>query len=326
MKVLIVRIGRMGDIAMVLPAIRKIQADFPQASLYALTSEDGMRLLPLANIPKDHIQIYRSKLTSRISVTRAIKRWLVEQAFDKIFCFETKERYVSWLPQHAQILKNQANIQHYSERCLQLVSPAPKTMIPQEAYLSMPSEHQSMLNNILREHQITDRTIVIGFHPTYSGYGKWNRKKDSFHRLWSADNFAQLALELTSYAKEKQIDLKIVMNLLPNEIQYGQELIKKSANTIESLSFPPGFTHYLAYLQRLNCLIVGNTGILHLAAALNIPLIALFSGLSPQDCGPFMAEQRYKVLRAEDMPNPQNGIQAITVAQVFQHTIKLLQQ
>lgn len=326
MKILIVRIGKMGDMAMVLPAIRLIQTDYPHASFYALTSEEGLKLLPFVGIQKDHIQIYRSKILYRLREAGKIKRWLSQNEFAHIFCFETKKRYRDLLPKHAQLLKNQSDVQHYAHRCLDLVSPFTHQTIsyPEQAYLSVPLEQQTAIADLLRLHAIRDRTLVVGFHPTYSGFGKKRKKKETLHRQWSLQNFAQLSIRLTQYAKEQNIDLKIVMNLLPHEWAYGQDLVKQSGNTIILLSLAGGFSYFLAYLHRLNGLIVGNTGILHLAAALNTPLVALFSGYSPKDCGPYMSSQRHAVLCAEEISHPETGIQAITVEHVFQKTINLL--
>jgi ADP-heptose:LPS heptosyltransferase len=57
---------------------------------------------------------------------------------------------------------------------------------------------------------------------------------------------------------------------------------------------------------------------MHLAAALGVPLIDLFSGKDPNDCRPFGRDQKFRVLRAEDMDSPLSGIAAISVESVFQ--------
>ena len=68
----------------------------------------------------------------------------------------------------------------------------------------------------------------------------------------------------------------------------------------------------------MNLLIAPDTGPAHIAAAVDTNLIALFSGHNPNDCAPYTSTDKLRVLRAENMQNPELGLAAISVEDVFQ--------
>ena len=328
MNILIVRIGRMGDMVMVLPAIREIRRRYPRATLSAVTSSDGLRILPLVGIDVDHILVCRPSLRYRFSNALRVKRLIATSHFTHIFCFETKPRTVSWLPNWANVLPSQAKVQHYATRCLQLVTPTASSLLSEAPYQHVPvlAEEQSALETMLLDYDITPTTLVVGLHPTYSGFGKRGREKEKIHRLWSADNFSKLALALHQYAVEQGVDIKIVMSLLQSEQAIAADIVHNSQGAVIVLPVSPSIQAYLAYLQRLNVLVVPNTGVMHLAAALQTPMVALFSGYAPEDCGPYVAKDRADVICAEDFEKPELGLQAIPVEQVLKSTLRMLKQ
>ncbi len=323
MNILLVRIGRLGDIVMILPALRSLIYHNPEAKIHAVTSPDGIRLLKTAGIPEANMVRYRHTLVHRLMDVRHVKHFLATHHFDKIYCFETKKRTVSWLPSDTYVLKNQQELEHYALRCLKLVEPG-LSELHQNHYLTFKRDQTPSLNALLAEHNITPTTLLIGFHPTYSGYGKWGKKREQIHRLWCWKNFAKLSYLFADYAHQQKIDLKIIMDLLPEEQSLGLKIKQHGANNIVILNNKPDFNRYLCYINRLNLLIVPNTGVMHLAAALGTPMVALFSHLHPNDCGPYMPPHKFIVLRSENTLKPHLGLNAISVDDVFCNAIQLL--
>lgn len=323
MNILFLRIGRLGDMVMILPAIQEILKQYPQATLYAITSIDGKRLLTNVGIKKERLIIYRNRLFFRFFDAWKIKKFIKNTSFEHVFCFESKKRSVSWLPRQAKTIKNTRATEHYANRCLALVTsnPYPWRLTP---YLPLKAEEEQTVNQLLNRYEINQKTCLIGLHPTYSGLGKWGKKKEQHHRLWPWQNFSKLATTISQYAKENGMDIKIVMNLLPSEHQLGLNIQRESGNQIILLPPQLHFQRYLHYLNRLNILITPNTGVMHLAAALKTPLVALFSGFDPADCGPYMADDKFVVLRAEDTPHPASGLASISVGKVLDSTLTLL--
>ena len=106
----------------------------------------------------------------------------------------------------------------------------------------------------------------------------------------------------------------------------GDAVAARSAGTVKLLVAPPDFQRYKGLLSRLDVLVTPNTGPMHIAAALDTPLVALFSNWSPADCGPYMDPQRCMVLRAEDTAEPDRGLAAITPESVATAVLDLLRR
>lgn len=323
MKILLVRVGRLGDIVMILPALAAIKRCFPEATYYAVTSADGMRLLKAQGWQASQLQLYRNSIFYRLFDILKVKRFIRQGHFDKIFCFENKKRTVSWLPKHAAVISSTAELEHYALRCVKVVTSHPQELY-QQSYLAFNPLKMPQVQQRLQNFAINDSTILIGLHPTYSGFLRKKRRQEHCHRLWPWQHFALLAEKLIQYGKDQSIDIKIIMDLLPEEQEIGLKIQQASAGKVILFSDKPDFQRYLCLLKRLNLLIVANTGVMHLAAALNTPLVALFSQLHPQDCGPYMPQERFRVLRAEDTVAPAQGLAAIPVEQVFAAALQLV--
>lgn len=321
MDILIVRIGRLGDMVMICPALQEIKRLYPKARLHFITSPDGQRLFKTLDLSYESLLVYHNKLLSRAKEAVAIKQFVNSRHFDLIYCFENKKRTISWLPSNAAVLPEVSEIIHYATRCLKLVNPSLE-YTHQEHYLNFKEEES--LDAVLTQYDITPQTLLIGLHPTYSGFNKWNRKKEAMHRLWPWENFAKLAIEISEYASLKGLDIKIIMDLLPEEQFLGKKIQEASQGKAILLGLKPNFKRYLQLLKRMNLLIVPNTGVMHLAAGVNTPQIALFSQLDPRDCGPYMPSLGFKVLEAKDCPNAALGLAAIGMDQVFKEILSLL--
>ncbi|MBN1164353.1 MAG: hypothetical protein JXB45_07225, partial [Candidatus Krumholzibacteriota bacterium] len=61
------------------------------------------------------------------------------------------------------------------------------------------------------------------------------------------------------------------------------------------------------------------------AAALGTPLVALFSGHTPDECGPFCPAERFVTLRAEDTGRAHKGLAAIDVDRVYQACLRQIE-
>lgn len=313
---------------MTLPAIRTIEARYPKASLYFITSPDGNRLFKL--LAYNNRVIYRRHAIKRLFDKQAINTLLKNHQFDAIYCFETKKKYHHWLPSTAQCLTPSDDIIHFSKRCQLLVTP---TIIdfhphqtdyfsPNKAPLQVPSHTYPELVKQFDSVGIDNNTLLIGFHPSFSGLSR--NKNSQKHRIWSPENFAKLAIKLNDHAKKHQLDLRIVIDLLPEEKAIGEKIVHLSGDKVSLFTPRPNFSRYTSYIKRLNLLVTPNTGVMHLAAAMNTPLVALFSHFDPNECGPYMPKHHCTVLQAEKTSNPELGLDALSVTSVFNSVTQLL--
>jgi heptosyltransferase-1 len=141
-------------------------------------------------------------------------------------------------------------------------------------------------------------------------------------KRWPAERYGQVAKEL---AKDGLCSLA---NYGPGEEELAVAVEAAGEGAVRKISC--SVSELIALTRRARLLIGGDTGPMHLAAALKIPVVAIFGPTNPARNGPFGT--RSIVLRsASSMTDhtrrrePEQGLLEITVSEVVAATRKLLQ-
>lgn len=302
MNILFVRIGRMGDVIMTLPAFHEIVSKYPQANIDVLTSLDGQRVFSLLPNSYRKLYIFRNNIPHRVFDSKRLKRQLCGRHYDKIFCFESKQRYINLINDYGSQcnLLHDNSDRHSSLKCLALVdNHLSDDLFKNKRFISCSDQSHALAKQILRYHGLSHYDHLIALHPTYSGTGSFLKKSDP-DKIWSADHWVQLAHLINDAYSAINQKACIVMDLLPNEQRVGREIVAKSDGLVKLISVKPGFARYVAFIDSVDLLIAPNTGVMHLAAAVNTPVVALFSKFKASECGPFLPTEKCHVLAAED--------------------------
>jgi heptosyltransferase-1 len=141
-------------------------------------------------------------------------------------------------------------------------------------------------------------------------------------KMWPAERYGQVAKEL---AKDGLCSL---VNYGPGE--EGLAVAVEAAGEGAARKISCSISELIALTRRARLFIGGDTGPMHMAAALKIPVVAIFGPTNPARNGPF--ETRSIVLRsASSMTDhsrrrePEQGLLEITVGDVVSAARKLLQ-
>ena len=328
-KFLVVRVGRAGDMVMITPALRMLLDQYPRAVFHLMTSADGRRVLAGYHPRLTEVFLYTRRVPRTWWEGRRLVQQLRAQGYDGIFLFETNPHYHRLLarvgaPLHA--IRNLKPDVHYCVRCLEVVEATlPKP--PARGWINLPvtEEGRRKAGELLRRQDIHPEDFLVGLHCTYSGMTlPWYRRSRTAHRTWPQESFATLARNLREEGARRGLDLKVVTDVLPEERPLIRELEQKSGGALTVLCEPPDFERYKGVLARMNLFVTPDTGPMHIAAALGVPVVALFSGKSPLDCGPFISPKRYRILRAEDCAPPPARLSAITPAAVLAACLDLM--
>lgn len=328
MKILAVRVGRVGDIVMVTAALQAMLDKWPDAELHVLTSLEGKRVLKGFHPRLTRFILYQRKGIKGLIEKIRVKKLINKTAYDKIFCFELNRSFLKLLDQQNTEIKQLAEedaVSNYARRCLKLVC-QDDDLKERWIYLPVTDEAKKLAWQQLDQHGITDDDFVVGFHPSFSALRKlsFRNRNSRNQRGWPAEYFAKLAEMITDYAQIQSKRIFIIMDLVPEDRVLGESIVKLSGGRVILLIPPLDFERYKAQLQRLNLLLTPNTGPMHIAAAVGTQLVALFAGHDPRDCGPYVPESQYQILRAEDMSQPEQGLAAISTEVVFDMTKKFL--
>ncbi len=331
-KILAIRVGRVGDTVMMTPALLALLQYYPDAEITLLVSPVGKALLKDFDPRiKDIWTWNRSGLLTPIIDKNNIKRKLKASNFDSIICFDTSPRiaklFVNIKTEFHQYKASNVLV-HCAKAYLEFVSRAcNKPLVDAYNFLPVDKEAQQHVDSELLEHGITTDDKVLMIHPTFSGYSRFGirKRQAKLRKLWPPENYGELISRLTGASNSEQ-QLKVIMVLLPDEISFGEKIIKHSNKKALLLESKSTFERYKAMIQRANVLLTPDSGPMHMASALNTKIVAFFSMKDPGDCGPYMDPNRFTILRSENMPQPERGISAIDVNTVFAACKKLLDQ
>jgi heptosyltransferase-1 len=141
-------------------------------------------------------------------------------------------------------------------------------------------------------------------------------------KLWPADSYATLARTLWQEA-----GLACLVNVGPEQKELGEEVVAASAGRAQVIEC--GIARLVALTRRASLVVGGDTGPVHLAAALGVPVVALFGPTSPERNGPY--GERSMTLRSAasrtsytHTDRPDRGLQAITPREAAAAALRML--
>jgi len=321
-KILVVRVGRVGDMVMITGALKTILENFKQAEVHVLTGRDGKRVLNGFHPRLTQFYLYNRKSINAWWIRFKLKKLIGLENYTHIFCFETNPSYLKLFSNsQADIHVNQSCTpdKNYAWHCLQTVNKVINANINEWVNLKVTDQAKALSDEMFQSNNIDKNKFIIGLHPSFSGLKKLKlRSKRSLHeRGWPEQSWAEIAMRLQQYANDNNIEIQIIMDLLEEDRALGERIVSMSKDAVKMLIPPMNFERYKATLQSMDLLITPNTGPMHIAGALGTKMVALFAVESPDNCGPYIPAEQYQPLVAEDMLNPELGLAAISVNDVL---------
>ena len=333
MKILAVRVGRVGDTVMMTPALTALLQYYPDAEITLLVSPVGKALLKdyHHNI-KDIWTWNRSGLIRPVIDKNNILKKLEHSHFDKIICFDTSPRIGGLFKDvgtNFQQYTGSSEFKHCAKAYLDFVAEAcNKPVLETYNHLPVKQQDRDAVDIELQKHGIDKNDRLLMIHPTFSGYSRFGIRKRhaKLRKLWSPDNYGKLIKKIVRAQQDNAAPVKTFMVLLPDETSYGEKIVHKSDNNILLLKSESSFERYKAMIARADVLLSPDSGPMHMASALGTRVVAFFSMKDPGDCGPYMAPENFIILRSENTTQPEKGINAIDIDTVYDACTRLLQQ
>ena len=332
---LVVRLSAMGDVIHTLPAVAALRAAFPHAILGWLIEERWAELLCTLRYPRSGRRSPQRPLVDRVhSVNTAEWRrtllsfntWqqmavglseLRGVRYDAAIDFQGAIRsalLARWsgapvVYGSAQPRENAASMwytrqilpsgTHVVEQALALAQAVMQHPAP-ESQLIFPMDPDA-------EHK------VVGLIPDGRSFAILNPGAGWGAKQWPAERYGMVAREL---AKD---GLQSLVNYGPGEEDLAAVVESASEGTARRVAC--SVAELIALTRRARLFIGGDTGPMHLAAALNIPVVAVFGPTNPARNGPFST--RSVVLRSAAsatsharLREPEQGLLEITPEEV----------
>jgi heptosyltransferase-1 len=307
-RLLIVRLSSMGDVIHTLPAVQALRAALPNSTIGWLIEERWAELLcapgtplrgprsaqrPLVDwVHTVNLVGWRKSLFSLHTVQNVAKVWndvrdahydvavdlqgamrsaiLARWSGARVVygAAEPRESPASlWYTRQAltrglHVIEQNLSI---AEAVMESETVAQKMKAPRVDFPRDP-DAEARINQRLAERTIGDFAIL---NP---GAG-WGAKR------WPAERYGEVARELAT------LGLRTILNYGPGEQELAQAAQSASGGIAESMNCT--ITELIALTRRARLFVGGDTGPLHLAAALGVPVVAIFGPTDPARNGPY---------------------------------------
>ena len=266
MKILIELPTWLGDTVMATPAIENLANYFNDSKITLIGSVIAIEVLknhPKVNktyvLDKNYINLYKTiKSFDEFDVFFSFRNSF-RSKFMK-FCISSKRKY--------QFDKNKFIKGHQVEKYNDFINNVINiTTIPGELILHSQKKTKNSKNKLL------------GINPGAS-YGSAKR--------WYPKKFADVAINLSSH-----YDIVIFGGTGENEITSDIEkyLIEKGVTNYQNLSAQTSITELISQISNLDLFITGDSGPMHLAAAYQIPTVAIFGPTNDKETSQWMNEK-----------------------------------
>ena len=291
---LVIRLSSIGDIVHALPAVAALGQSFPQAEIHWLIEKRYAPLL--AGNPYVHRMIPLDTLSWRgsfpsFSVLEEMTKTLIrlpQSGYEVAVDFQGlwKSAIIAllagakarvglaepWLREPGAAVLYTARVpvagRHVVEESLALVEYLGARVGLWQFPLPHTPEADKFVDDQLARLEARDFMII-------NPGGGWKAKR------WAPENYALLL---------RRLEARFSRKLLLTGSQDEQELILgilKSAGTRRAFYFPSNVVQFIALARRAQLFLGGDTGPMHLAAAVGTPLVAIHGPTDPARNGPF---------------------------------------
>lgn len=308
MNVLIVKMSALGDILHTLPAVNAIKSSYPDAKITWLVEEAASDLV-LGHKALDRVlvsgrkrwvdEIKRYSFRTPITELRDFIGKLRDTQYDMLFDFQglLKSGVLIGLSRARRKIGFGRGMEHAEEshhfltervaavdmeihaliRNLILVRAVGIDAAEQDIVYDLPIEpfHRLQANSLLSQYGIGDDRPLIAIHPV----AQWDTK------LWLQERFSKVADHFIRnchahvFFTGSRDDVKIIDQIIAQMGHQGRAAINLAgATSLKTLA---------ALYERAHLLISTDTGPMHLAAAVDTPVVALFGPTAPWRTGPF---------------------------------------
>ncbi len=274
-KILIIRLGAMGDVILASPVIRALKNRFPDSSLDFAVKDRFASLLegnPYLNT------IIRMKTFGRGEFSALLSKIRAEH-YDAVIDLQTNGRSLAlWIASGARRV---ACFRHYRFRRFLLVRlgidfyrevpPVPLRFLAAvrrwgveddglglEVHLSKRTQQKG--EALLAQHGIGGKRRIVALAP---GAGRATKR-------WPAEGYIKVA---EHFGKN---GYTIILLGGKEDKELSGRIVKTATVAVEDFTGTTGWQESAALLSRSQLLVTNDTGVMHLACGLDIPVVALF--------------------------------------------------
>jgi len=280
-----------GDAVMTLPAVTAIRNTFPKARISMLVKPWVAEIFHLCPgidevIPFQSTGIHsglvgKFKLAMELRARKFDMAILLQNAIEAAIITSLAQIPVragynsdgrGFLLTHSVQRTEAIKKVHQTKYYLEMVKALGCRSTSANVYLSPGEENEVVLEKIFREHGISGDGCFIGFAPGAT-YGPAKK--------WFPERFAAVADKLI-----EQFSAQVIL-FGSNEDRKSADAVQQNAHhPLTNLAGKTNLKEAIAVIARCNLFISNDSGLMHVAGALNIPTVAIFGSTNPVTTSP----------------------------------------
>jgi len=278
-RILVIKLGAMGDLILVVPSLRMLRERYPDASITLLVDRKLAPIISACPYLDDMILVDRKKLSNILYLLKTARR-VRREGFDMSVDLHNNKwtHLLAYLGGAVQrfgfargkwgFLLNRPDqtfetgdspLRHQ----FRVLSKAGVTNFDDTLELWPKAEHLEKARQALEVLKPKPSTKLIGF--VMGSSPNWPSKR------WPSDHFVALAKRLF-----EKYDARIVLIGSPDEADLAQPFYSFGGDKVLDLIGKTALEELPAFFKDLSLVVTGDTAPLHMAAAMNVPIVSLF--------------------------------------------------
>ncbi len=297
-RILLIKLSGLGALICATSAMRAIRERYPDAELILLTQPQLSGLYEGTDLVN---RIDTINLTSAFGILRSFLSWRMRTRksgkIDLTISFDSPE-CLSWLltclsggratiaftaderPASGITVPVAPDLRHHVRKAYQdlalAVDASYHDLMPVAPRVR--ASEQDTVNRLLKNWDIHPETLLIGIN--------MNAGEFALHRAWAPQKFILLAQQL-----EELGEYRVVFLGSRDEESHVARYTKQMPLPAANLAGQTSVRQLAAVIQRLHLLITNDSGMVHLASALDVPTVSIYGPESPVRFGPPQSEE-----------------------------------
>lgn len=300
-KLLVVTSSSTGNNIFCTPAIRLLRKHLPEAVIDVVTLNDLTA------------QVFEGNpdINQCLVATGARKLDALSKNYTRLIVLNKNAlKKFKGLKSEYDLIPAQPNDIHVAEHCLRFVAGLLNVKVVDEDrhyVLNTRNDAAQVLGEALPATQ-TMIVIHLGCGTTLlHGWKFFYSRRAADKKLWSIEAYIALGKQLQSAIP----NLKIVVTGTKNERFLAKQFAKAVPNTA-NMAGKTTVADLVALMHRANCFIAHDCGVFHVAAATDVPIVALYGPTKPVLTGPFPHKPQHTLIKKDQMADitPDEVVQA----------------
>jgi lipopolysaccharide heptosyltransferase II len=304
-KIAIIKSGAIGDILMTTPLIRALKRKYTDAEITYITAEKFKDVVA-GNKYIDKIitfnanKVFESNAISRLLYFRKFAKSLRKERYD--VCFILDKSYLAsmfayWcripirigFDRFGEGFSNTYNVEyknvkHEIDYYIELLKFANISDTGKHMDIILTKKDELFALNFLKKNKISKSDVIIGIAPAATK----DPKKDTSPRTWPEENYKKLVERMA-----KPYNAKIVFFGNKNDEKVISDIMSKTGVKTFSCAGKTKLKQAAALIKMCDLFITHDAGLMHVASAVNVPVISIFGPTNPRRKAPLNERSIY---------------------------------